>query len=145
VVQGVCEEDISLAYLVRPLRMRRTTSPSPSPSLPSSALQGVGCASAASTASAAAVTTIFPKVFELHFPLDVLTYLFYAIGREYPPTNNNIMGQERIEFNIDEHMQYAAASASDDENMEEANEKLKIKQVSLYCIVLYCIVSLFIA
>lgn len=106
VVQRVCEKEVSLRYLVRHQHADSTSSSS--------------------------VTSIFPPVFELHVPLDVLTYLFYAIGREY-----SLSGGDEKEFNIDGHVQYTEArdgmkeNGGGDTGCAEVDERRNIKEVSI--------------
>ena len=118
-LQAICVEEISLACLIRPPHQRH----------------------ASSTSTDANIPSIFPIVFELHIPCDVLTYLFYAIGKEYPLLQGGGLDDE---FDIDEHEHYTAAVAdgeetpihvsNDDDENDEDNVmagRIQIKQVSL--------------
>lgn len=130
VLQRVCEEEISLAYLIRPPKKRASSSSSHFKDRADAVAKGSCFAYSADTVS------IYPKIFELHVPCDVLTYLFYTIGKEYPL----IGGGRDGEFDIDEHEKYAAVVARgepdvnfdvNDDN-DDGEEKKNIKQVSYF-------------
>ena len=117
VLQDVCEKEISLAYLMRHPTERQC---------PGFIQQ---------TTATISHPTLFPKVFELFVPRDVLTYLFYAIGREYGGGGGDGGGGD-VEFNIDEHMAYTAQESSQVQCNEAAtslitNKRTEIKEVGV--------------